>query len=239
MTFKDWLAYDFPPEELIFLASGFKILQFLGLPKNGGSPPVSHLIGLSEHYESGIPPNLDYSFLNSQNCYCNFSKKCARGTARRNKHNKHLYSKSFITQEGKTLDLKKSMSSQAYTQSLLNHRFCICPEGNGEDSHRHYEALIMKSVPIITTPSNSYCMNRWGLPSQIREKYNDLPVLYTENYSELSSEYLDSEYEKILNRKYNFRKLTLSYWKDRSFILTCQRLLHQKKGLSPSFYDKP
>ena len=222
MTFKEWLTYDFPSEELIFWASGYKLLKFLGLPQSGGDPPVAHPIGLSSYYGGGVSENLDYSSLNSQSCYCNFKKWCAAGGKRRNKYTQNLYSLDFVTQEGKTIAAKKEVTIFAYSQSLINHRFCICPEGNGEDSHRHYEALIMKSIPIITNPDSVYCMKRWGLPSQIKEKYTDLPVLYTEDYTEISPEYLETQYRKILNTVYNFQKLTLSYWKDKSFILTCQ-----------------
>ena len=100
-----------------------------------------------------------------------------------------------------------------YLRSLLSHKFCVSPPGNGIDCHRHFEAIMSKSIPIIPLPNEAYCQERWGSPCYIKEKYAELPVLWTEDYSELSEEYLESEYIKILNQSFDFSRLYYSYWK--------------------------
>ena len=36
-----------------------------------------------------------------------------------------------------------------YRRILLNYMFVICPEGNGIDTHRMWEALYLRTIPII------------------------------------------------------------------------------------------
>jgi hypothetical protein len=40
-------------------------------------------------------------------------------------------------------------SHKDYLDALAASKFCICPEGNGIDTHRLWEALYMKSIPIL------------------------------------------------------------------------------------------
>ena len=37
-----------------------------------------------------------------------------------------------------------------YVEELAAHRFCLCPRGNGLDTHRVWEALAVRTVPIVT-----------------------------------------------------------------------------------------
>ena len=80
------------------------------------------------------------------------------------------------------------------------HRFTISPQGNGVDCHRTWEALYMKSVPIVErSPEMSH--------------FERLPILFTDDYSELTPEYLDEQYARILDTEYDFELLKLSHWK--------------------------
>jgi hypothetical protein len=98
-----------------------------------------------------------------------------------------------------------------YFTSLPNYKFVISPEGNGIDCHRHYEALIAGCIPI---------MERNQL---ILEKYKDLPILYTNNYSEITSEYLETIYEQMLNKTYDFSRLFLHNYSPNQFLLIKQQ----------------
>ena len=44
------------------------------------------------------------------------------------------------------------------------------------------------------------------------DKYKDLPVLYTKDYSEISRDYLESIYDSFLNTTYDFSSLFLNYY---------------------------
>ncbi|NBP57062.1 hypothetical protein EBU71_11130 [bacterium] len=42
----------------------------------------------------------------------------------------------------------ESLPYREYLKELKRHKFAICPEGNGIDTHRFYECLYMKVIPI-------------------------------------------------------------------------------------------
>jgi len=89
------------------------------------------------------------------------------------------------------------MSSADYLRALPNYKFVISPEGNGIDCHRHYETLMAGSIPIIER--NDF----------IVEKYGNCPILYTDDYSEITSEYLSNKYSEMLNTTWDFSRLCL------------------------------
>ena len=85
-----------------------------------------------------------------------------------------------------------------YFYKLPNYKFIISPEGNGIDCHRHYEALMAGAIPIVEDNP------------LIREKYKNLPVLYTKDYSEITAEYLEKRYEEMVDKVYDFSSLIIS-----------------------------
>ena len=88
----------------------------------------------------------------------------------------------------------------SYFSSLPIYKFVISPEGNGIDCHRHYEALLAGCIPIME------------YNDQIQEKYKGLPILYTKDYSEITTEYLEQKYKEMKDIKYDFSRLFLSYY---------------------------
>ena len=96
--------------------------------------------------------------------------------------------------------LNRQVSGSQYFDELPSYKFVISPEGNGIDCHRHYEALMAGCIPIME--DNQI----------IREKYKDLPILYTKDYSEITQEYLEQTYKEMLDQSYDFSRLFLSYY---------------------------
>lgn len=92
------------------------------------------------------------------------------------------------------------LSPSDYFDSLPSYKFVVSPEGNGIDCHRHYEALIAGCIPI---------MQRNSL---IEEKYKGCPVLYTDDYTEITPAYLESKYEEMKSGIYDFSRLFLAYY---------------------------
>ena len=116
----------------------------------------------------------------------------------------------FVTLEGRSRERacsspQRPLSRKDYFHSLLSHKFCISPRGNGIDTHRHFEAILTKGIPIIQSPLNDD-------PYYIKDKYSDLPVLWTKDYRDLSEDYLELKYAEILEQSFNFSKLCYSYW---------------------------
>lgn len=81
--------------------------------------------------------------------------------------------------------------------------FVISPHGNGLDCHRTWEALCLGCIPIVKTSDIDYL-------------YHDLPVLIVNSWSDVTYELLSFTIDKFKdlhnNNKFDYNKLTLSYW---------------------------
>lgn len=94
----------------------------------------------------------------------------------------------------------KKINPNYYFKNLSDYKFVISPEGNGIDCHRHYEALLSGCIPICE------------FNEKIKEKYKNLPILYTKDYSEITENYLESKYNEFLEKEYDFSRLFLSHY---------------------------
>lgn len=93
------------------------------------------------------------------------------------------------------------VDTQQYFEALPRHKFIISPEGNGIDCHRHYEALMAGSIPVVEYNSD------------LQHKYGDCPILYTNNsYQDITAEYLETMYHEMLDRTYDFSHLFLAFY---------------------------
>jgi hypothetical protein len=90
------------------------------------------------------------------------------------------------------------LTSEDYFKTLPSYKFVVSPEGNGIDCHRHYEALMAGCIPIVEDNPH------------IRKLYGNCPILYTKDYSEITSEYLTQKYSEMIDKTYDFSKLFLS-----------------------------
>lgn len=92
-----------------------------------------------------------------------------------------------------------------YLRSIKKSKFVLCPRGNGIDTHRLWETLYMGSIPIIKY-------------EKTYETCIDLPVVFINDWSEITIDFLNSTYEKMSHSNYNFEKLKMNYWYN--FILS-------------------
>jgi len=90
------------------------------------------------------------------------------------------------------------MLNAKYYEEIGKYKFVISPEGNGIDCYRHYETWISKGIPIIQR--NPF----------IERKYSGLPILWTDDYSEINDEYLEEKYNEFLDKDFDFRRILLS-----------------------------
>lgn len=70
-----------------------------------------------------------------------------------------------------------------FLDALVRHRFVLCPPGNGVDTHRMWETLLAGAVPVV-------------LRSQAMEPFSELPVLFVEDFRQVTEEFLEAEFEK-------------------------------------------
>jgi hypothetical protein len=92
-----------------------------------------------------------------------------------------------------------------FYQNISISKFTICPRGCGIDTYRLWESLYLGSIPIIQRYDG-------------HKEFEDLPILFLDSideYKNLTSEYLETVYIEMLNKNYNYDKLSLSYWMNR------------------------
>ena len=89
-----------------------------------------------------------------------------------------------------------------FLKEIRNHEFVLCPRGNGIDTHRLWETLYMGSIPIV---KNDIAHSEW----------QDLPILFINNWNEITEERLIAEKKRIESTSWNLEKLRVGYWIDR------------------------
>ena len=90
-------------------------------------------------------------------------------------------------------------SKKDYVSELLNHKFVVCPRGNGIDTHRVWESLYLGVIPIVKN-----CIhNRF---------FQDLPILMVNDFSQIELESLEEIYDYYISSNWDLRKLTSEYW---------------------------
>ncbi len=95
-----------------------------------------------------------------------------------------------------------SLALEQFYFELASHKFVISPRGNGLDCHRTWEALYLKTIPIVKrSPGMSY--------------FEDLPIYFVDSWKEVTEQSLNSFYENMLKTKYDLGKIKISWWHDK------------------------
>lgn len=97
---------------------------------------------------------------------------------------------------------KKPKPFYEYIHETANFKFVLSPTGDMQDCYRHWEALLVGSIPIVT-------------PTNLDTAFEDLPVLIVNDYKEITEEFLHKKYQEMAGKNYNFRKLYMQYWVDK------------------------
>jgi hypothetical protein len=107
-----------------------------------------------------------------------------------------LFDKKFVSVGNieNTMEGRKNFLTDIY-----NHKFVLCPVGNGLDTHRIWETLYMKSIPIV-------------LKDIYIEEHTDLPILMLNSWEEINEEFLNKKYEEFMSGDWNMDKLKVKYW---------------------------
>jgi hypothetical protein len=74
--------------------------------------------------------------------------------------------------------------NERFLNQILSHRFVLCPPGNGVDTHRMWEVMLAGAIPV-------------ALRSQAMEPFRDLPILFVDDYREVTRELLEAAWQRI------------------------------------------
>ena len=79
---------------------------------------------------------------------------------------------------------------------LSTYEFCICPEGNGVDTHRLWECLYLKVVPVVIESEFTKILQTNGVPLFILDNWDNFDVSKL-NYSNFN--FSSEKINKLLN----------------------------------------
>lgn len=68
-------------------------------------------------------------------------------------------------------------------ERLKEYEFCICPEGNGVDTHRLWEAIYVKTIPIVIQSEFTDLLKKNKVPICMVDDWSDVDITKL-NYSE-------------------------------------------------------
>jgi hypothetical protein len=106
--------------------------------------------------------------------------------------------------EADITDETKGWNAYLYRRILLKYMFVVCPEGNGIDTHRIWEAFYLRTIPIMTENKISFFLKKANLPVLILKRWSDILKFNENNLKRL---YLSKK--KLFSNKYLFQ----AYWK--------------------------
>lgn len=86
-----------------------------------------------------------------------------------------------------------------YLSDLSSHKFSLCPRGNGIDTHRLWESLYARTVPVVKY-------------HPAHRLFRDLPILFVDDWSVVTEDFLNAEYERMALRKWDYSMLSASWW---------------------------
>jgi hypothetical protein len=95
--------------------------------------------------------------------------------------------------------IQSGVSFEDYVTELAKHKFCLCPRGNGLDTHRFWEAQYLDCIPIIVKDD-------W-IPA-----YSGLPILVLDSWEALATTNLDEMYIRITTTAFDRRTLTMNHY---------------------------
>ena len=86
-----------------------------------------------------------------------------------------------------------------YMKEMSKFKFSLSPRGYGPDCYRHWEAMMVGSIPVFRA-------------SHMDPLYADLPVLIINDWDEVDEEFLEKKYKEITSKKYAIEKLFMEFW---------------------------
>jgi hypothetical protein len=91
-------------------------------------------------------------------------------------------------------------------QRLSTYKFCICPEGNGVDTHRLWECLYLKVVPIVINSEFTQTLLLYNIPLVVLNNWSDLDINLL-NYDDYKEKFNNETLIQLLDFEYIKNKI--------------------------------
>jgi hypothetical protein len=109
-------------------------------------------------------------------------------------------------ENSKIIDKYSEINNRKYLSLVGEYKFNISPEGNGFDSHRIWESIILESIPIVENTSFISNLASEGVPLLVLNEWKEI--------YEITPKFLNDYYKKNLSRVKSYKKVYFEYWKN-------------------------
>lgn len=114
---------------------------------------------------------------------------------------------------------KKRISLEEYLQDVLQSEYVLSPRGNGLDTYRTWESMLMGAIPIVQH-------------SHLDPLFEDMRVLLVNDFCEITREFLEKQLLLLQLKPHNNEKLYLNYYyelikslKDSAYAVKSRKML--------------
>lgn len=105
--------------------------------------------------------------------------------------------------KSKNIQNQPNLDYSSYVRLLSSYKFAICPEGNGQDTHRFWECLYLQVIPICVKNNITEYFSKY------------FPIVLVDNYNQLDITTLDNVFTRA--DWHNYHMLDFKYYQE--FIL--------------------
>lgn len=102
--------------------------------------------------------------------------------------------------------LEARFSAPRYLEQLASHEFVLSPPGNGLDCHRTWEAMYLKTIPIVEHSVSTDSFAKLGLPLWVVKDWDEV--------KKMSVNQLHDRYLKI-QKHADYAALDLEFWRQK------------------------
>ena len=108
-----------------------------------------------------------------------------------------IFNKPWITSEGG--DKTNPVPFAEFYHGIQSHPYVLSPHGAGPDCHRHWEAMLLGSIPIV-------------LVDKANELLDDMPALRVNSWDHVTEDLLIRSLPEMQDRQRHREKLFMPYW---------------------------
>ncbi len=107
-----------------------------------------------------------------------------------------------ITKNIDFIDKKLFDTPYEYLVNLNHYKFVLSPEGNGLDTHRIWEGLLTKTIPIVKKSDFSKNFHNLNIPILLIDNWSELKDFDEEKINMLYEDFISFEFSKFIKKEF-------------------------------------
>jgi hypothetical protein len=111
-----------------------------------------------------------------------------------------------LSTEIDNIDVINYLNHKDYIEGLSAYMYNLCPVGNGSDTHRLWESLMVGTIPIMIKSDFSLNFLEIGIPILLVNEWNDL--------QNLGSDYLNENYTNLSGKETTDKYVSFIFWRE-------------------------